>query len=244
MLTNTTIKTVDRYWSSFLGCAQEALSTQQTLVVPHADLSDYHGLFLFLRQGVLVVSVPPHLLDALQPQAVAWSQADGLQEGSLRHLVGETVEQVIGPAFVGYTDRAVFQPRCAPGLRILGPQDGTTFTALQAACSTLKWEHGGSQLSAQPVVGADAGGHLVAVAGYTVWGDVIAHVAVITHPQHRGQGYGRAVVSRLTEEVLCQGLVPQYRTLEANQPSMAIAHALGFVHYATTVAVRLRLDAT
>jgi predicted GNAT family acetyltransferase len=85
---------------------------------------------------------------------------------------------------------------------------------------------------------------LVAVAGYTVWGDVIAHIAVITHPQYRGQGYGRAVVSRLTEEVLRQGLVPQYRTLEANQPSMAIARTLGFAYYATTVAVRLKPDAT
>jgi predicted GNAT family acetyltransferase len=85
---------------------------------------------------------------------------------------------------------------------------------------------------------------LVAVAGYTVWGDVIAHVAVITHPQYRRPGYGRTVVSRLTEEVLRRRLVPQYRTLEANQPSIAIAHALGFAHYATTVAVRLKPDAT
>jgi predicted GNAT family acetyltransferase len=69
-------------------------------------------------------------------------------------------------------------------------------------------------------------------------------MAVITHPQHRGHGYGRAVVSRLTEEALHQGLGPQYRTLEANAPAMAIAHTLGFMHYATTVAVRLKPDAT
>jgi hypothetical protein len=47
------------------------------------------------------------------------------------------------------------------------------------------------------------------------------------------------VVSGLTGEVLKRGLVPQYRTLEANKSSMAIARALGFELYATTVAVRL-----
>jgi GNAT superfamily N-acetyltransferase len=244
MLTKTTMETVDRYWSSFLGCPQEALSTQQTLVVPHADLGDYHGLFLFVRQGLLVVSVPRHLLETLRPQAIAWSPVDVLQEASLQHHLGETVERVVGPAYVGYTDHNLFQPVCAPGARVLGPQDVTAFAALQAACSMLEWEHGGSHLGERPVVGADAGGHVVAAAGYTVWGDVIAHIAVITHPQYRGQGYGRAVVSRLTVDVLRQGLVPQYRTLVANQPAMAIARALGFAYYATTVAVRLKPDAT
>jgi len=197
-----------------------------------------------LRQGLLVVSVPGHLLDAFRLQAVEWSPADVVQETYLRHLVGETVERVVGPAFVGYTDQAAFQPVSAPGARVLGPQDAPAFAVLQAACSVREWEHGGSDLGAQPVVGADAGGQLVAVAGYTVWGGVIAHVGVITHPQYRGRGFGCVVVSQLTEEALQRGLVPQYRTLETNVPAMAIARALGFVHYATTVAVRLKADAT
>jgi hypothetical protein len=158
MLTNTTIEIVDRYWSSFLGCPPEALYTQQTLVVPHADLGDYQGLFLFLRKELLVVSVPARLLGALRLQAVQWSPTDVLPEAHLRHLVGETVERVVGPAFVGYTDRAVFQPVFTSGTRVLGAQDVPTFAALQAACSVLEWKHGGSQLGEQSVVGVDAGG--------------------------------------------------------------------------------------
>jgi hypothetical protein len=33
-------------------------------------------------------------------------------------------------------------------------------------------------------------------------------------------------------------VVPQYRTLEGNAPSMAVAKRLGFVHYATSLALR------
>ncbi len=161
---------------------------------------------------------------------------------TLREIIGYPVEGVVGPAFVGYTDGAAFRPAHAEGLRFLGPQDVTMLARLQGTCSTLEWEHGGSQLSDQPVVGIFVEEHLVVVAGYELWGDVIAHIAVITHPQYRGQGYGRSVVCRLTEEVLFRGLVPQYRTLEANGASMTIARMLGFERYATTVAVRFRPD--
>ena len=79
----------------------------------------------------------------------------------------------------------------------------------------------------------------MALAGYELWGEHIAHIAVVTHPEHRGQRYGTCVVSLLAETVLTQGLIPQYRTLCANAPSIAIATALGFVAYSENLAVRL-----
>lgn len=151
---------------------------------------------------------------------------------------------MIGPAFVGYTDRAAFQPVQHGASRVLTQQDVPALEALRAACSALEWEHGGSSFGEQPVVGVHVEGELAAVAGYEVWGEAIANISVITHPRHRGQGYGKTVVSRLTEEVLNQGLAPQYRTLEVNVPSMAVAQDLGFERYATTMAVRLSCDLT
>jgi RimJ/RimL family protein N-acetyltransferase len=71
----------------------------------------------------------------------------------------------------------------------------------------------------------------------------LLHIGIITHPDVRGQGYGRAVVSAISAYGLAADLVPRYQTLAANTPSVAIARALGFTHYATTLAVRLsRLD--
>ena len=83
------------------------------------------------------------------------------------------------------------------------------------------------------------GRELVALAGYQVWGGDLAQIAIITHPHHRGHGYAGAAVSKLTEIVLAQGLVPQYQTLDCNRPSIQVAHKLGFVRYGTSMAVRL-----
>jgi len=80
---------------------------------------------------------------------------------------------------------------------------------------------------------------LVSIAGYEIWGGTIAHVSVITHPAHRGRGYARSAVAAAASTALKAGLIPQYRTLESNGPSMSVARSLGFVHYATSVAVKL-----
>jgi ribosomal protein S18 acetylase RimI-like enzyme len=116
--------------------------------------------------------------------------------------------------------------------------------ALRAACSAVEWEHGGSKIGSLPVAGVFIDSQLIAVAGYKVWGDVIAHISVVVHPDYRNRGQGKAVVSQVTGEMFNRGLVPQYQTLEANLSSMAVGRALGFERYATTVAVRLRNDST
>ena len=241
MLDSATIETVDRYWMADLGCSRDALYSRQTLIVLHAaSSSNYHGIFVFLRDELLLVSVPRSLIDVFCRNAEEWSRSAVLQEDRLRALVSYPIELVIGPAFVGYTNRANFRPTPAAGAHVLGQQDITALEDLRGACSELEWEHGGSQLGDQPVVGEYSGDQLVAVAGYQLWSGEIAHIYVITHPQHRGKGYGKSVVSRITDEVLNQGLVPQYQTLEDNVSSMAIARSLEFERYATTVAVRFR----
>jgi GNAT superfamily N-acetyltransferase len=245
MLDSATIETIDRYWMSDLGCSQDALYSRQTLIVPHStSLSDYHGIFVFLHDELLLISVPRSLIEVFRRNAEGWSRSAILQEDRLRALVNYPIEQVIGPAFVGYNNRANFRPAPAAGAHVLGQQDITALEDLRGACSDLEWEHGGSQLGDRPVVGQHSGDQLVAVAGYQLWGGEIAHIYVITHPQYRGKGYGKSVVSRITDEVLNQGLVPQYRTLEENLSSIGITRSLGFERYATTVAVRLRPGST
>ncbi len=244
MLTSATIEVIDRYWSSFFGCPRQTLYGRGTVVLAHVGLADYRGIFAFLRGESLLVSIPADLLDAVGPRVQRWLPGDLLDEDRLRHDIGYPVERIVGPAFIGYTDATVFEPASRVGVRALGRQDVPALAALRAVCTPLEWEHGGSQLEDRPVMGVYAEGRLVTVAGYQLWDVVIAHISVITHPQHRGRGYGRAAVSRLTEEVLAGGLVPQYRTLEANRSSVAIARVLGFEHYATSVAARLSSHAT
>lgn len=235
----------DGYWATDLGCARADFRSPCTLVIPHAEaFADYRGLFMLLVGGAPVISLPRHLYPSLRSVAVQWSAADVLSSTFLQGVLGDAIDQIIGPAFIGYADGATFRALVPNAACLLGAGDVEHVAELQAACGAVEWEHGGSEIGQNPAAGVYISERLVALAGYEVWGGGIAHVSVITHPRHRGKGYAGAVVSKLTETALAQGLVPQYRTLESNAPSVHMAHRLGFVRYGVSMAVRLRQPAT
>jgi GNAT superfamily N-acetyltransferase len=156
----------------------------------------------------------------LRATAEHWSAADVLDITFLRTWLGERVERIIGPAFIGYADRTTFRAVEPNGACLLGRRDYQQVATLRAACDAVEWEHGGSALGPNPAVGVYVGRDLMALASYQAWGGELAHIAIITHPHHRGHGYAGAAVSKLTEIALANGLVPQYQTLDNNRPSI------------------------
>jgi GNAT superfamily N-acetyltransferase len=240
-----TMDIADDYWAADLGCSRADLRPPRTLVIPHAEaFADYRGLFMLLVGGAPIVSLPRHLYPALRNVAARWSAADVRSSTFLHDALGDAVNQIIGPAYIGYADGATFRALVPNAAHLLGAGDAEHVAELRAACEAVEWEHGGSEIGQNPAAGVYISQRLVALAGYEVWGGGIAHLSVITHPRLRGQGYAGAVVSKLTETALARGLVPQYRTLEGNAPSVHVARKLGFVRYGVSMAVRLRQPAS
>ncbi len=111
--------------------------------------------------------------------------------------------------------------------------------ALRAEVSAEEWEHGGSEPEG-PLFGVfDSTGSLEALSGYELWNGDVAHISIISRTGARGLGHGRAAVALATQRALAAGLVPQYRTLYRNLPSMRIAHRLGFIEHGRSLAIRL-----
>jgi GNAT superfamily N-acetyltransferase len=224
---------VTSHWASHLGCSTEALFAQPLHIVTHgADLAEYDGIFALFRGGAATVSFPPDRVESLRrllpsPPFAPAHFADAFG------VLGFTV---IGPAYIGYAEAVhPFAHAVCP----LSKRDTPAAGALQAACTKTEWDHGGSLVGEHPSSGVFVGSDLVALAGYEVWGSAIAHISVITHPGFRSRGFGRSAVGHLAGVALAAGLVPQYRTLQSNRASIRIAESLGFIHYASSVAVRL-----
>jgi GNAT superfamily N-acetyltransferase len=208
--------------------------------VPHAELEHYCGLFCLCRDATTLVSAPPDRVNHWQAQLAPLNRDDLLDPPLMVQVTGVLPEQVIGPALVAYADAATLRPLPTTGTRLLTALDEEAHAALESACDPTAWAHGGSEFALLPLAGRFVREQLVALAGYELWGEQIAHIAVITHPAHRGQGYGAEVVSLLAETVIARGMIAQYRTLRANTPSVRLGASLGFVPFAETLAVRLR----
>lgn len=238
-LTERTEGDLAAYWANFFGCPPGLLAEARGAMLPHAELDNYNGLFSFWRGEAALISVPPAGLEGWRARLAGAGPAALRDAAALAGLAGAPMSQVIGPAVLAYADEATLRPLPTAGTRLLTAADEGAYERMRAACPPLDWEHGGSAFSLLPLAGRFVRDELVALAGYELWGERIAHIAIVTRPEQRGRGYGAEAVSLLAEAVVARGLIAQYRTLRANAPSMRIGQSLGFAHYAETLAVRL-----
>ena len=224
----------DRYWAGHLNCPADELFSSPLRVVTHGEeLKGYNGALGLFREGVATVSIPSDRAGELR--GLLADLEGGCTPEQFAAALFPVATVVLGPAYLGYT----MDVRGTAALaRSLNDEDAAAVESLREACGEEEWEHGGSSLDV-PCSGVFCDGQLAAFSGYETWGGTIAHLYIVTHPGFRGRGFGKNAVAHLSRRALAAGLLPQYRTLDANTPSIRIAEALGFQRYATSMAVRL-----
>ncbi|HVJ85476.1 MAG TPA: GNAT family N-acetyltransferase [Caulifigura sp.] len=233
MLTQSTLNVIASYWSSDFDCPVEQLLAQPLHVLTHGPaLAGYNGIFALFRDGMATMSFPQSKMTPLtrllpDPPLTAAGFSNAFDRSGFR---------IVGPACLNYAEHIAVQHHA---VRRLAETDTGAVRSLQEVSDSTEWEHGGIDSGAAASFGVIVGRELVSIAGYELWGNTIAHISVITHPAHRGRGYARSAVAQAATAALEAGLIPQYRTLVSNGPSMSVAQSLGFDHYATSVAVKL-----
>jgi len=238
--TATSRHAVTAYWATHLGCLPAQLSRAGTTVVRNGpDLADHRGATVVHHPPACVVAVPHDWYEPITLSLARRPAATVFDPELLRQVFGSAVDRIVGPAWLGYADTSDFRPAPTRGTRRLTGQDLPALGRLAAACQPTAWDHSGLDPRRPPIYGCYAGSTLAAAGTLQPWGERLLHVGIVTHPAHRGRGYGKAVVSAMTADGLATGGVVQYRTLDANLPSVAIAHKLGFQRFARTLAVRL-----
>lgn len=222
--------TLRRYWAARLGIAPTAFEESGVTVGP---TDDEGGIQLFATDDAVVAGVPNSRLDTVEQRIDALT-GRGDDEDAVRTWLSDVdaVETVLGPTFYGYADRETFTA-VDSDTRVLGAEDEDAFRRLQNATPDDEWSQGGPQFRPGSTVGRFVDDELVAVAGFEPWDELLAHLAVVTHPDHRNERHGRNVVASATEQALSDGFVPQYRTSDKWPWSVALAQNLGFERFAT-----------
>jgi RimJ/RimL family protein N-acetyltransferase len=238
---------VDRYWAEFFGLAPDQFLQPGIRVVPHASLGDshslsnYHGAWLFRHGETGVLSVPPDQVEAVAARAASLTPDALPTPETAEALFRERIERLVGPAYQGYAEPGDFRPCPSPHVRALTPADRDAFARLEAACDRVEWMWHSSLGPDHPeVFGYVLDGEILAACRPLMWNRWTANHGVITHPAHRGRGYGKAVVSASMQRGFERGHLNVYQTLVANAGAVGIARALGCREYGTSLAVRFR----
>lgn len=228
---------VHALWQALAGAPVEfGRSAVSVIVSPRSKLCPPSWCGVVVLGGAGIGTVPTaEVAVQLRKVAAAVPPAALVQTDVLRAEL--PVAEVLGPTTLAYlsgsdfrpmpTDRTVTcVPAAHPGLLAL----------LTAAGQEDAGESGLDEISSPAFVILD-GVEVVAAAGYRPWPGRTAHLSVLTGPEHRSRGLGKAVASAAVAHALDAGLMPQWRARP--ESSRRVAHALGFQEVGAQLSIRL-----
>jgi len=135
---------------------------------------------------------------------------------------------------------------CAYPIRQLTQDDAEAFANFHANCSEQDKEYGEVGLNDEVIFGALDGGRIIAAASTFEWYGFV-DFGVLTDPDYRGQGAGKAVVAAITKHYLQNETDTRmliYRHDTSNIGSGKIATAIGWQRFAVLDFVRFKETAS
>lgn len=233
-----TLDRISRHWAERLDCSPTAFE-DGTVTVRESTTPD--SIRLLRRDESLVVGTPAAVRDSLA------SQEDSLRDAALpattvveRALADSDVgvDATAGPYFLGYIDVASFTP-VESDARLLVGADEPAFERLRGRVPDEEWAFASPTFRLGRTAGLFRDGDLVAVA--TLTHSPFPDVGVVVAPEHRGRGYGCAVVSKITATAFDADadVVVRYRTRESAPASVALAESLGYERWARSAVLVL-----
>ncbi len=241
MISADTLKKVDAYWAGYFGCTVEDLNGNATRVFTHAALKSADLALAFRHGDACIISVPESSPEIERSKLRAVKPPQAFDAEFLAKVFVIDSDKVTGPAWVGVADRASFRPSKSQA-RLLTSADEAAMRDLAEGCGETAWKQSKIELDRLTNFGLFVGPKLVAASGYVNMGGVLAYIGVITHPDHRGKGYAKSVVTASMTHALEKSLLPMWRTLEAHEAAVQLAGAMGFQKYASTLDVQLTPD--
>lgn len=114
--------------------------------------------------------------------------------------------------------------------RILSKEDQRLFEQFESETSKVDLDNAYVELDHTIVVGSFQNGKLVGVASAYEWQEksIQYDIGVVTNSKYQGKGVGYDLVKMLSNEILRQGFIPQYRCQQDNTASLKLAEKLGF----------------
>jgi RimJ/RimL family protein N-acetyltransferase len=234
---------LDEHWTAVLHVEPEVWRDADVVVASHPEPTHADHVYVIRRQASCVLVVPQALVGATSEVVGEWPTADVCDADFLRSLYGDHVVAINGPYWLGYATPESFRRVDPRGARPLsGEDDAARLAALRAAVDEHEALDAGFAVRARRELGiVDADGTLVCAGTLTPFRGKPANVGVLTHPDHRGRGYGTAMASALTELAFGEGATAtQFRLIQDDLAAQHVAAVLGYVEDAVTFEVQLR----
>jgi len=224
---------VREYWKQLFHTGERLPSDAGLTVVVNPDLDAQRRVMIMEDSGVEV-----HVVLSPDVAAAAGFCADAsrtLSQVALRDALQVADIRLHAPDLLYYAPAQAPTPglpKANVQLRQIGTDDARAFNEFSARASEQDKEAAFVELDHWAVFGAFDGSELLAAASMYPWGGAaIADMGVLTLPQARGAGLGRALIGAMAAHAHACGYQLQYRCQHDNHASIALARSSGLLCY-------------
>lgn len=222
---------VDVYWAGVFGCPVERLWSPGCSVTA----SDMPGAYVLVHGDSCRIAAATSWVPTLAAATRDLDASDALDRRRWPDLLpDDSITVIHGPSVHAYLDSVAELPDPDDVVEV----DHEALAELRAACPAAEWAEGGFGDTGR-VFGLYRSGMLVAAGNLTDWRDVPSDIGLITHPDHRGRGYGLRVGAFAARFAIAAAGIARYRALADNAASRRIARRLGFAEYGGNLMIRL-----
>jgi GNAT superfamily N-acetyltransferase len=226
---------VYRFWADRFDCERDLFHHSGTHVILEEELSGSGKIILYSIDQAAVVRLAPELASELK---LAKGQANTSTTLSVSEIQsragGKTQAKVTSTLLDTFLDPLNFNGFPVEdeiiSRRIDPENDQDILKKFYGVCTAEDLD--AAEIyndDPDPVIfGLFSDGQMVAYASHRYWGEVIADIGVLVHPQYRSRGLGKSVVSVLCEWCFQHEIVPMYRVFSDHHHSRQVARALGF----------------
>jgi GNAT superfamily N-acetyltransferase len=220
---------VDEYWAAVFGCPVERLWA------PGCSVSAYDmpGAYVLVHGDSCRIATPAAWVPMLAHASRDLSAGDALDRRRWSELLPR-ITAIHGPSVHAYLDSVAELPDPGDVIEV----NGDALTDLRSACPPAEWAEGGFGDTGR-FFALHKAGTLVAAGNLTEWRGVPSDIGLVTHPDHRGRGYGLLVGALAARVAIAESGIARYRVLADNLASRRIARRLGFVEYGSNLMIRL-----
>lgn len=229
---------IHAWWADQFGGSVDDLCRHATTCVPDPALRA-NVLRVFRRGDSVLLRMHPSREDEVRDALGRTAPLRPIATEELRERLKLPEDAVTLLQRVFYLDPWDFEPVSRPEAELLSNDDAPVLRQLSESCTRLEVHLADVRIHHPVVYGCRADGTLAAAASFLFEDELIADVGVLTHPQFRNRGYGRAAVSALCRWGLEHERVIQYCALSSNRASLRVADVLGFSEYAVEESLHL-----
>ena len=242
MTTKTFEQTIYHKWTNSFGRTTETAYQSGTTIVPESKYEDKKVIVLEYIGKHTFAQIDPFYFQGLNNLVKSLPEGTSISGIHIQDVWNKDSIQTHSHGKTYYLSAADLPPYLPPepfSLRKLTTEDAEIMSTLHDANTPEEVEEGYVEVTHQVAFGCFHNGQLVAAAsGYERTG--FLDIGVLTHPDFRKKGLGKAVVGAICNWANERHIIPQYRHDVLNVSSQHVAESLNFKLYFQTEAFTFR----